>query len=138
MNKIKFEMTKTSSFIVLYSLYLYLLGLDLRNTSKTVIVFKDENRSYVSVWHGIQRFGSLFYKRKKVPVFIVDETVIKIGNQFFRLLICIESIVSDFDTIILYMGEALPDMAVANVAEKSPELVTITLDPKKTSIIFPI
>ena len=42
----------------MYSLYLYFLGLSLRNTSKALIIFKDEKRSYVSVWNWIQRFGS--------------------------------------------------------------------------------
>ena len=56
--KIKFERNKTSSFIVMYSLYLYFLGLSLRNTSKALTVFRDEKRSYVSVWNWIQRFGS--------------------------------------------------------------------------------
>ncbi|HET7644742.1 MAG TPA: DDE-type integrase/transposase/recombinase [Nitrososphaeraceae archaeon] len=41
----------------------------------------------------IQRFGSLqVYKRKRTSAFIIDETVIQIGNQHFWLWICIESI----------------------------------------------
>jgi putative transposase len=47
--------------------------------------------SYVSVWNWIQRFGSSqFYKRKRVTDFIIDETIIQIGNQHFWLWICIE------------------------------------------------
>jgi putative transposase len=49
--KIKFERNKTSTVIVLYSLYLYFLGLSLRNTSKALVIFRDENRSYVSIWN---------------------------------------------------------------------------------------
>src|ERR671919_1176563 len=91
--KIKFERNRTSSFIVLYSLYLYFLGLSLRNTSKALIIFRDEKRSYVSVWNWIQRFGSYqIYKRKRVSAFIIDETVIQIGNQHFWLWICIEPV----------------------------------------------
>ena len=48
---IKFERNKTSTYIVLYSLYLYFLGLSLRNTSKALVIFRDEKRSYVSVWN---------------------------------------------------------------------------------------
>ena len=49
----------------MYSLYLYFLGLSLRNTSKALIIFKDEKRSDVSVWNWIQRIGSWqIYKRK--------------------------------------------------------------------------
>ncbi len=90
--KIRFERNKTSSIILMYSLYLYFLGLSLRNTSKALILFKDKHRSYVSVWNWIQRFGScqIYNKRKRVSAFIIDETVIQIGNQHFWLWICIE------------------------------------------------
>ena len=78
----------------MYSLYLYFLGLSLRNTSKALIIFRDENkRSYVSVWNWIQRFGSCqIYKRKRVPAFIIDETIIQIGSQHFWLWFCIEPV----------------------------------------------
>ncbi len=53
--KIRFERNKTATVIVMYSLYLYFLGLSLRNTSKTLIIFKDDKRrSYVSVWNWIR------------------------------------------------------------------------------------
>ena len=35
--KIRFERNKTATVIVMYSLYLYFLGLSLRNTSKALI-----------------------------------------------------------------------------------------------------
>jgi transposase-like protein len=93
--KIKFERNKTSNFIVMYSLYLYFLGLSLRNTSKALVIFRDDKRSYVSVWNWIQRFGSSqIYKRKRVSAFIIDETVIQVGNQHFWLWFCIEPIYS--------------------------------------------
>ena len=78
--KIRFERNRTSTVIAMYSLYLYFLGLSLRNTSKALVIFKDENkRSYVSVWNWIQRFGFCqIYKRKRVSAFIIDETVIQI------------------------------------------------------------
>src|SRR5512134_1069041 len=92
--KIRFERNRTLTFIVMYSLYLYFLGLSLRNTSKALAIFRDDNkRSYVSVWNWVQRFGSCqIYKRKRVSAFIIDETVIQIGNQHFWLWICIEPI----------------------------------------------
>src|SRR5574339_237403 len=76
----------------MYSLYLYFLGLSLRNTSKALTIFKDQKRSYVSMlWNWIQRFAEYpIYKRKRVTAFIIDETVIQIGNQHFWLWICIE------------------------------------------------
>ena len=91
--KIKFERNRTLTFIVMYSLYLYFLGLSLRNTSKALEIFRDEKRSYVSVWNWIQRFAEYpIYKRKRVSVFIIDETVIQIGNQHYWLWLCIEPI----------------------------------------------
>ena len=48
--KIRFERNKTSTVIVImYSLYLYFLGLSLRNTSKALTIFKDEKEvTYLS------------------------------------------------------------------------------------------
>jgi hypothetical protein len=54
---IKFERNRTSSLIVMYSLYLYFLDLTLCKTSKALVLFRDDKRSYVSVWNWIQRFG---------------------------------------------------------------------------------
>jgi putative transposase len=58
-----------------------------------LVIFRDEKRSHVSVWNGIQRFGaSQIYKRKRITDFIIDETIIQIGNQHFWLWICIEPV----------------------------------------------
>jgi putative transposase len=77
----------------MYTLYLYFLGLNLRNTSKALVIFGDKKRSYVSIWNWIQRLGSYtIYKRKRISAFIIDETVIRIGNQHFWLWLCIEPI----------------------------------------------
>ena len=101
---IRFERNRTSTFVIMYSLYLYFLGLSLRNTSKALIIFKDDKRSHVSVWNWIQRFGSLqIYKRKRVSAFIIDETVIQIGNQHFWLWFCIEPIHSS--VLGIYISE---------------------------------
>ena len=89
----------------MYSLYLYFLGLSLRNTSKALIIFKDDKRrSYVSVWNWIQRFDSCnIYKRKRVSAFIIDETVILVGSQHFWLWFCIEPIHSS--VLGIYISE---------------------------------
>ena len=90
---VKFLRNRTSTIVIMYSLYLYFLGLSLPNTSRAFKPFKDENRSYVSVWNWIQRFGSLqIYKRKRVFVFIIDETIIQIRNQHFWLWMTIEPV----------------------------------------------
>ena len=102
--KVRFERNRTLTFIVMYSLYLYFLGLSLRNTSKALVIFRDEKRSYVSVWNWIQRFGSCqIYKRKRVTAFIIDETVIQIGNQHFWLWFCIEPVHSS--VLGIYISE---------------------------------
>src|SRR5919106_5075172 len=102
--KLRFERNRTPTFIIMYSLYLYFLGLSLRNTSKALVIFKDEKRSYVSVWNWIQRFGSSqIYKRRRVSAFIIDETVIQIGNQHFWLWFCIEPIHSS--VLGIYISE---------------------------------
>ena len=91
--KIRFERKRTSTFVVMYS-YICTFLVSLRNTSKALVIFRDEKkRRYVSVLNWIQRFGSCqIYKRKRVSAFIIDETVIQIGNQHFWLWICIEPI----------------------------------------------
>ena len=102
--KIRFERNKTSTVIVMYSLYLYFLGLSLRNTSKALIIFKGQKRSHVSVWNWIQKFGSYqIYKRKRVSAFIIDETVIQVGNQKYWLWFCIEPINSS--VLGIYISE---------------------------------
>ena len=75
----------------MYSLYLFFLGLNLRKTSKALVIFKDNKRSHVSVWNWIQRFAEYpIYKRKRISAFIIDETVIQIGSQNFWLWFCKE------------------------------------------------
>ena len=89
--KVRFERNRTSAIVVMYSLYLYFLGLSLRKTSKVLVIFRDDKRRYVSVWNWIQRFGSLqIYKR--VSAFIIDESIIKNGNQHYWLWLCIEPV----------------------------------------------
>ena len=102
---IKFIRNRTSTVIVMYSLYLYFLGLSLRNTSKALMIFKDEKRSHIAVWNWIQRFGSSqIYKRKRVAAFIIDETaVIQIGSKHFWLWFCIEPIHSS--VLGIYISE---------------------------------
>ena len=99
-----FERNRTFTFIVMYSLYLYFLGLSLRNTSNALEPFKNQKRSHVAVWNWIQRFGSChIYKRKRVSAFILDETIIQIGDENFWLWICIEPI--DKSVLGIYISE---------------------------------
>jgi hypothetical protein len=80
MSLLLFVRNRISTVIVMYSLYLYFLGF--RNTSRALSIFKDEKRSYVSVWNWIQRFDSCtIYKHKRVSAFILDETMIQVGTN---------------------------------------------------------
>ena len=92
--KIKFERNRTHTFIVMHFLYLYFLGLSLRSTLKALEPFRDHKRSYVSVWNWIQRFGSfqIYNKHRRITEFIIDETMIQIGNTNCWLWICIEPV----------------------------------------------
>ena len=111
--QIRFERNRTPTVIVIYSLYLYFLGLSLRNTSKALIIFKDEKRSYVSVWNWIQRFGSCnIYRHKRVSAFIIDETVIQIGSHHFWLWFCIEPIHSS--VLGIYISESRKCLLLKN------------------------
>jgi putative transposase len=92
--KITFERYKTSTFIVMYSLYLYFLGLSLRNTSKALNPFKDKKEVTCLFGTGYKGLDPVKYKRKKVSAFIIDETVIQVGSQHFWLGICIEPVQS--------------------------------------------
>ncbi len=102
--QIRFERNRTSTIVIMYSLYLYFLGLSLRNTSKALAIFKYKKRSHVSVWNWIQRFAEYpIYKRKRVSAFIIDETVIQIGSQYYWLWICIEPVHSS--VLGIYISE---------------------------------
>ncbi|MDR4512449.1 MAG: hypothetical protein MRJ93_12185 [Nitrososphaeraceae archaeon] len=103
MKKIKFERNKTSTFIVMYSLYLYFLGLSLHST-KALVIFRDEKRSHVSVWNQIQRFGSCqIYRKRSVTAFIIDESIIQIGHKHFWLWFCSEPVHSS--VLGMYISE---------------------------------
>ena len=88
---ITFERNRTSTIVGMYSLYLYFIGLSLRNTSKALVIFGDKKRSYVYVWNWIQKFSQFpLYKRRRISAFIIDETVIQIGWKYYYLWIAIE------------------------------------------------
>jgi putative transposase len=69
---------------------LYFLGLSYRNTAKALSRFI--KRSHVSIWKWIQKYTpeKISYKRRRISEFIVDETQIKVGNDYFWIWIAIE------------------------------------------------
>ena len=69
------------------------LVLSLRNTSKALVIFRDENKELcVCLELDTEIWFIAIYKRKRISAFIIDETVIQIGSQHFWLWICIEPI----------------------------------------------
>ena len=90
-----FERERTKPYVIRYALYLYFLGLSLRNTSKALEPFV--NRSYVAIiWYWIQEYNPKHIypnKRKsRITAFIVDETQIQIGSTQAWLWVATEPI----------------------------------------------
>lgn len=77
-----FERNRTRPFLIRYALYLYFLGLSLRSALKALEPFVA--RSYVGIWYWIQQFypKNVFPNKKKsrIVAFVIDETMIQIGN----------------------------------------------------------
>ena len=89
-----FERNRTRPFLIRYALYLHFLGLSLRGTSKALEPFVD--RSYIAIWYWIQEFNSkdIFPNKKKarITAFVIDETLIQIGNTDAWLWIAVEPV----------------------------------------------
>ena len=75
---------------IAYSLYLYFLGLSLRNSSKAVSRFIKRSHTAIRDW--IQKYKPEMLSSKKIRIteFIIDETIIKVGSEYIWLWIAIE------------------------------------------------
>ena len=76
---------------IAYSLYLYFLGLSLRNTSKAVSRFVKRSHTAIRDW--IQKYKPELLSSRKIRIteFIIDETIIKVGSEYIWLWIAIEN-----------------------------------------------
>ena len=77
---------------IAYSLYLYFLGLSLRNTSKAVSRFVKRSHTAIRDW--IQKYKPEMLSSRKIiriTEFIIDETIIKVGSEYIWLWIAIEN-----------------------------------------------
>jgi putative transposase len=84
--------SRTSSKYINYALQLYFSGLSLRKTSERISQFI--TRNHVSIWNWIQRYKpkKIFQTGCKLSEFIIDETLIKVGNDYYVWLwVAIES-----------------------------------------------
>jgi putative transposase len=70
---------------IIYPLHLYFNGLSLRNTSKAISRFVQRTHTAIRDWIQKYRPERLFFKRKRVSEFIVDETQIKVGSEYIWL-----------------------------------------------------
>ena len=77
---------RTPLQIIGYGLYLYFLGLSIRNAAKALSFLKIIKISHVSIWHWIQKYISKrsFHKRE-IKEYIIDETAIKAGTELIWL-----------------------------------------------------
>jgi putative transposase len=89
-----FERDRTKPYLIRYALYLYFLGLSLRNTSKALEPFVE--RSYVAIWYWIQELNPKHIypnkKKSRIAAFIIDETQIQIGSTEAWLWVAAEPI----------------------------------------------
>ena len=73
---------RTRPYLIRYALYLYFLGLSLRNTYKALEPFVA--RGCVAIWYWIQELNpkQIYPNKKKsrIAAFIIDETQIQIGS----------------------------------------------------------
>ena len=83
---------RTPGKYVYYALQLYSSRLSLRKTSQRLSpIIK---RNHVSVWNWIQKYKpeKIIQKKKKVMEFIIDETLLKVSNEYVWLWVAIEPI----------------------------------------------
>ena len=84
---------RTPSEHIGYGLYLYFLGLSLRNVVRALSFLHIVKRSHVAIWNWIQKFRVQMTSstgRTNIQEFIVDETPVKAGSEFVWLWIAIE------------------------------------------------
>ena len=76
---------------IAYSLYLYFLGISLRNTSKAVSRFVKRSHTAIRDW--IQKYKPEMLSSRRICIteFIIDETIIKVGSEYIWLWIAIEN-----------------------------------------------
>ena len=74
---VKFIKNRTSTVVVMYSFYPYFLGLSLRNTSKALVLFRDEKRSHIAIRNWIQFFVSMYND----TIFNKNEFIIKLQEE---------------------------------------------------------
>ncbi len=70
---------------IVYALHLYFDGLSLRKTSKALSSFVKRSHTAIRDWIQKYKPKKLSYSRKKIDKYIIDETLIKVGSEYFWL-----------------------------------------------------
>src|SRR2546423_8391732 len=76
---------------IAYSLYLYFLGLALRNTSKALSRFVKRSHTAIRDWNQKYKPEMLRPRKIRISEFIIDEIIIKVGFEYFWLWIPIKN-----------------------------------------------
>jgi putative transposase len=98
---------RTSLSYIGRALYLYFLGLSIRNAAKAMFCFRKVKRSHVAIWKWIQKYHpkKILSKRKRISEFIVDETLLKVGLEIIRLWVAIEPNNKQILTLSIFKGK---------------------------------
>jgi transposase-like protein len=82
---------RTSTKDIGYGVYLYFLGLSYRNTSKALSeIYKKKSYFYMKMYSKLQTRKNTSFKRKKYQN-LIDETQIKVGQDYFWIWVVIDS-----------------------------------------------
>jgi len=74
---------------IAYSLYLYFLGLSLRNTSKALSRFVKRSHTAIRDWIQKHKPERIFSKKIQIAEFIIDEIQIKVGSEYIWLWVAV-------------------------------------------------
>ena len=88
----------------MYGLYLYFLGLSFRNVSRAIEPFVE--RSHVAVWEWVQKFNpKQIYPCKRVSAFLIDETMIQIGDtKAWLWVVAVEPVHIELYLVFTFQG----------------------------------
>jgi putative transposase len=86
-----FQKQRTPSEYIGYGLYFYFSGLSLRRAAGRLSDCFIK-RNPVSIWNWIQKYKpqKITSKKKKISEYVIDETVIKVGQEYIWLWVAIE------------------------------------------------
>jgi hypothetical protein len=99
--QIRFERNRTSTIVVMYFLYLYFLGLSLRNTSKALTIFKIRKEAMYPYEIGFK--GLVLYRSTNVKEYLLSLLMkllyILVGNAFGYGFVLNQYIVLSWESI---------------------------------------